>query len=400
MVGTYQSWVGGGGGFGGGGSFGGRGGGFGGGGLTGPGPASQPKSTYPGPSPIPNYSRTADYPSNNSTALRLNPNIGRWAVDAAQGAATKLAQQATTTGVGNPLSGARSMLESYYGPQTELMGNMLARQLTGMGTVPERAKLSAGMLTRDTDLAQRGFGLDRQAVGLDRQRLGLDNTSVQGQLANLDRLRGLLGKQFGLAGEELDVQLANLGIDEAKLRDMAERQTFDLRSNLTARGAMGTVAQPRGTGRIDRDLGYGLGQIGNARRSADIQHRGTTLGLQEKGIGYDNQGLNLRSRLASNGVDSKALDLTLSRIGLSEEQVNNSLTDGLAKIGFEGEAAINGFLDSIQGALVGVGAEQRMTILNSLVELTGLPAAVLAGMIGLPAPTLTSIPQGTLGSVR
>ncbi len=369
--------------------------------LTGPGPTSQPRASSRladqantwGPPISPGYQGGQGSPS-----AGLNPNIGSWALGAAKTASNQLAQQAVgpqpSASSLNPFTGARSLLETNAGPQTELIGNMLARQLSGMGEVPVRADYNAGLLTRDTDLARRGFGLDRANVGLDRASLGVDTNLTKGQLANLDRLRGILGKQYGLEGEALTNQLAQLGIDEAKLKDMAKRQTFDLRSNLTARGAFNTVANDRGTGRINRDLIYGLGGINNQRTAADIQHRGNVLGLDEKGIGYDNQGLNLRARLANNGIDSSRLDNTLARIGLSEEQVTNQLTDGLANIGFEGEAAVNGFLDSIQGILVGVDADQRTGILNSLVQLTGIPAEVLSEMLGVPVsgPDLGAYP--------
>lgn len=314
-----------------------------GGSITGSASPSQPRAasgfSY-NPSPnapplyIPSPNATSPYPA--QTGSSLNPNLGSWGMAAlrnqstSMSASNQLAQQA----VGG-IPDVTSMLSTYYGPQNVLAQQQLARQQAQLGMVPEDVSYRTGAIQRDTDLARRGLGLDRQA-------LGVDASLTKAQQANLARLKAILGQQYGLEGEQLTNQLAQLGIDEAKLKDMAKRQTFDLRSGLTARGAFNTVANTRGTGRINRDLIYGLGGIANQRTAADIAHRGNVLGLDEKGIGLENQGAQLAARLANNGID-------LARIGLSEEGLTNSLNDGLRQIGLDGVTSLNGILDAIGG---------------------------------------------------
>lgn len=328
----------------------------------------------------------------------LNPNIGRWAVNAARtqlSPSNQIAQQQVGP---NPLSGARSILDSFYGPQSTLLGQTLARQQDQLGLVGVNADYDRGALQRDAALDQRGLDLQHANVGLDRESLGVDANLTKGQLANLDKLRAILGKRYGLAGEDLDVQLAQLGIDENKLRDMAKRYTFDLRSNLTARGAFSTVANERGSGRIDRDLQYGLGGIENQRKSADINYRGTILGLDEQGIGYDNQGLALNARLANIGIDNKRLDNALTKIGLDEEALGNALTDGLRNIGLGEFTTINGLLDAIGGTNV-QQAELARTIFEQLLQYSSLPPEVLAALMeGLGVGEhITTAPTGSAG---
>lgn len=401
-TGTFSSWVSGGGG---------------GGGtspgqqrdLTGSGPASQPRAstnTLLGPAPlggqtIPMGSQTTPNYGYGAQPNKLNPNIGSWAMDAARDVlstrSNQLAQQAIG-GTPTNLSGARSILDTFYGPQNQLLGDTLARQRDQLGLIGVEADRQRGILTRDTDLSRRGLALDRSDIGLDRQALGIDSNLTKGQLANLDRLRAILGKQFGLEGEALKNQLAQLGIDEAKLRDMAKRQTFDLRSNLTARGAFSTVANERGTGRINRDLMYGLGGINNQRTAADIQHRGNLLGLQEKGIGYDNQGLALNARLANIGVDSARLDNALARVGLNEEALGNALTDGMDAIGIGEYMDLNGLLDAIGSTNV-QQAELARIILEQTLQYANLPPDVLAALtdaLGL-GPQTPVAPAGGAG---
>ena len=324
----------------------------------------------------------------------VSPN-SQWAQNTLS-ASNQLAQQAVG---GDPLAGARSLLDSYYGPQQSLLGDTLARQREQFGLIGVNADADRTSARRDYDLDLQRLGVARSDIGLDREALGVDANLTKGNLANLDKLKGILAKQFGLSRENLDVQLADLGIDEAKLKDMAGRQKFDLRSNLTARGAFNTVANDRGTGRIDRDLVYGLGQIGNARKKADIGFRGEQLGLQEKGIGYDNQGLSLNARLANIGIDNARLDNALTKIGLDEQGLGNALEDGLRAIGLSEYTNLNGLLDAIGGTNV-QQAELARTILEQLVGISGLPPEVLAALfpslgVGNPNGANAGVPGGT-----
>lgn len=373
--------------------------------LTGSGPASQPRNPRaaswlditPGSTGMTAGRNQPGATNPTPTTTAFNPSrVGLFGfMDPANRPSTSnaLAQQAVGP---NPLTGARSLLDAYYGPQSSLLDQTLARQQSQLGLVGVNADYDRSALNRDAALDRRGLDLQRSNVGLDRESLGVDANLTRGQMANLDKLRAILGKQFGLNREQLDVQLADLGIDEAKLKDMAGRQKFDLRSALTARGAFNTVANKRGTGRIDRDLTYGLGQIGNARRQADINYRGADLGLQEKGIGYDNQGLSLNARLSNIGIDNRRLDNALTKIGLDEEALGNALTDGLRNIGLAEFTDINNLLDMIGSTNV-QQAELARTILEQVIGYADLPPEVLAELMAGLAAGNTRTPTAPAG---
>lgn len=312
--------------------------------LTGPGPASQPKqpsyqpamqgdvyaaSPYQPPAPSPGSSTKGS----GQMEVFLPPT--QYAPQAPWGQAYEVNQHA-------------GLVESIYGPQQQILADQLARQREQMGMLGLDAEYREDALHRDTDLAKQSIGIDRN----------LTNT----QLANLDKLRAILGKQYGLAGEQLANQMAGFGIDEATVRDMAKRKLFDLRSQLTARGAFGTIANERGTGRVSRDLMYELGQINVGRKGADIAHRGTVLGLDEKGIGYDNTEAGLKARLAD--------------LGIQDQKVANSLQDGLHQIGLDSYMSINGLLDAM-GSTNAQQAQLAATILGEIAKLSGLPAGVV-----------------------
>ena len=287
---------------------------------------------------------------------------------------------ATSVAAGN-LTGAQSLVTSLYGPQQTLLDQQLSRQYDQLGMVGMDADYKTDALHRDNALAN-------QALGIDRRELGVDADLTNTQLANLGRLREILGKQYGLQGEQLANQLAGFKINEDKARDMAKRHTFDLRSALTARGAFNTVANDRGTGRINRDLDYALRDINVGRKGADISYRGNILGLDEKGIGYDNQAAGLNAQLKKIGLD-------VERLGISEQQLANNLADGLHQIGLDSMISVNGLLDAIGGT----NAQQSQlaaTILQEVMGYANLPPDVLAAIskaLGIPlAPTAGSMP--------
>ncbi len=353
--------------------------------LTGSGTPSQPRSnsgdTWGPPTganswpaaPAPQYPQTrqqGDTGALGSTTY-MPPN---YQALAAQASGQSNLQSPYASQV-NPLAAPTSLMNTFYGPQQQLLANTLARQYDQLGAVGVDTQYRSDALRRDTTLSQQGLGLDRQA-------LGQDANLTREQQANLSRLRGILGQQYGLQGETLANQLAGLNIDESKARDLSERSIWDLRSNLTARGAYNTVANERGTGRTNRDLSYQLQGIDVNRQAARLSNRGNILGLDEKGIGYDNQAAGLASRLAGIGIDTQ-------RLSLSEQQLNNSLQDGLYQIGLQGQVSINGLLDAISGTNT-QQAQLATTILGQIAQYSTLPPDVLAQITAALTPRAAS----------
>lgn len=346
-----------------------------GGSLTGSGPASQPKN----PRLSDQYPLAGVSGSTTMSQSRAQPGSAAYSSTKPAGTSTQLGAGQFPLGQGpsayspgsiaqypNPapslLGPAQSLVDTLYGPQQQLLVDQLARQREQLGMINLDADYRSGALQRDNSLALKSLGLDKKA-------LGVDANLTKTQQANLAKLRGILTKQYGLAGETLANQMSGFQIDEDKARDMAKRETFDLRSILTSRGAFNTIANERGTGRINRDLQYGLRQIDVGRGGANINYRGSILGLDEKGIGYDNQAAGLNARLQGIGID-------MQRLGISEEQLANSLADGLHQIGLDSYLSLNGLLDAI-GSTNSQQSQMAATILQEVMGYANLPPDVL-----------------------
>lgn len=255
---------------------------------------------------------------------------------------------------------AQQIANAQYGPQ-QLIGNENISQLMSqLGQVPLNQQHQEASLRRDTSLAMQGLGLDSRSLGVDKN---------------------LTQKQIELQREQYANQLVQLGIDEATAKDMASRKTFDLRSDLTQRGALITVANERGTGRINRDLGYQLSGIATQRKQADISNRGT---------------------LASLNSQLTKIGLNLEGIGLSKQKLNNALTDGLYNIGLNAKDTI----DKINSAIRSGQADQvqlGFQMLMSGLQYAGLPPDILAaisGQLGLGGQKQSTTLPGSRVPVR
>lgn len=232
---------------------------------------------------------------------------------------------------------ANQIVNAQTGPQDLMLEDTLARQQLQLGMTETNVEYQKMAARRDADLARRKLELER----------GLAN----GQLGNIEKLRAL-------AGEQLANQKADFEQQRVKAKDSAGRNQWDLRSQLTSRGAFSTIANERGTGRINRDLAYSLSAIDNATNAADIAYR-------QGQVGYDNQALQLRNRLAG--------------IGLDAEGVANALESGLEQIGLGGLMSINQLLDAMNG--------------------THSQRAALAGQVVQQAAALAGLPPGTLETI-
>lgn len=334
-------------------------------GMTGTGPASQPTTTTRwDAAPGTGGSTTTRWGPAPGSA-EASPSGGTFYGPAGGGTAATNRDYGSTRGMPgyggtNPLAGAQSLADIMYGPQSQLLADQLARQQDQLAMVGLDTKHQTSVLNRDNALAM-------QSLGLDRESLGLESGLISGQKGNLAKLRDILGSQRGLVTEQK-------GLDTDKSKDLASRAQWDLRSDLTQRGAFNTVANERGTGRINRDLDYQL-------RGIDQTFRNQMLGLDEKSIGYDNQLLSLNNRLAGIGLDAK-------RLNISEQQLNNALADGIYNAGLSGQTTINGLMDMITGTNA-QQAQLATTVLGAVLQYSNLPPDVLAAInkaLGVPGP--------------
>lgn len=336
------------------------------------GPGSREYNPYQGGMPEPSSPYSSD-PSTGKAAV-----MGRQQADAGALGNTNfvpsnynalvLAQQQSMMGGGvNGLNGISSLVNTMYGPQQLALLQQAQRQQSLMDANNPYGPL--GQQAHANDVLYRDSGIAHRLNDLDRQGLGLESGLAKGQLSNLSKLRDILAKQRGLTREQLDNQLGQFKIDEAKLRDNSSRAQWDLRSDLTQRGALNTVATERGSGRINRDLMYGLGGINNQRTAADIQFRNSMLGLDEKGIGYDNQQAALTTKLSQIGLNEKAL-------GIKDEQIQNALADGLYNSGLGALTNVNSLMDAI-GSNNAQQSQLGLQILQQIIGYSNLPPAVI-----------------------
>lgn len=189
--------------------------------------------------------------------------------------------------------------------------------------------------------------LDRQALGLGRAQIGLDRNDIDAQLANI-------GINRQIAAKMLANQLKDFGISRTESHQGAERNRFGLKSDLTARGAFISPALGRGLGRIQEDLTNQLGHIATGET-------GARLGYKREMAGYDLATANAKNR-------ARGLDIMSQKYGLDEKGLTLALNNGIKQLGLQG------VMDATQiMAGLGSGNTQFAGVLNSMLQLMGLP---------------------------
>lgn len=230
---------------------------------------------------------------------------------------------------------------AYYGPQSVMTDQAQELNANRLGLLNFDQEYQTMAMKRDSALARRKLELER----------GL----VNGQLGNVEKLKAL-------AAEQLANQKADFANSRAKTRDTAKRQQWDLRSDLTQRGAFNTVANQRGTGRIARDELYNL-------QSLNVQEQGAEIGYRQGMVGYDNQTLGLQNQLSGIGLNGEKLayDLenALHNSGIGYFGNFYSLLEASQSLNAQ-EAAIAGQVLQMVGGMAGMTPQMIEALIASM----------------------------------
>lgn len=262
--------------------------------------------------------------------------------------AVKKAGSATYQPTPQPMTGPAPTWGDFFtglnSPQMTLLDQQRQRQQDRYGLALANQGLNSGFLNR-------GFGNDLAALGLQREQIGLDRKDIAAELSAIAKYRGL-------ANELLGSQMRGFAVDEGEAKQRAGRNRFDLRSNLTARGAFLTPALGRGDQRISEDLWNAVLRINEGRTQAGIGNRREMTGL-------DLQESRARNRAAG-------LDIATRRLGIDEDQLRLGLEQGLANLGLGTLADINSIFEAL-GSTDQQRAALAAQILQGAMSMSGVP---------------------------
>ncbi|MFG0329841.1 MAG: hypothetical protein ACF8PN_08090 [Phycisphaerales bacterium] len=212
-----------------------------------------------------------------------------------------------------------------------------------------QAAASRGTLTGNyasdlarNQLAQQGIGLDREDLARQRAGLDLDRAGLGLRREGIGVDRNYIGQMMGLADRALDTTIGGIDRNQATtLRNIA--------SDFTSRGAWFAPFQ-----RLDRQ--DAIADAEQARTEARYSREGrqygwdrdlANLGLDERGIGLDDQRLNLR--YGDLDTANRRLDLEAERLGLSRGDLERALNEGLTSLGLQNDVNLYQLIDGLAG---------------------------------------------------
>lgn len=239
-----------------------------------------------------------------------------------------------------------------------------------------------GFASRDYDLGMRGIGLDQQNLGyqrdfnnlkmsdlqLDRQGVGIDRRGI-------DVTRDYTTKMRGYAGDTLGQQLYDA------MRQGVYR-TVQNNSQATGNGAWYAPMRQFENANIYGDTlnagnqartGYAKQIAGFDRDMANADLDTQRLDLKERGIGNDEQRVQIANR---------QLDIQASKLGLSADQMRLALEKGLQNLGMSNAMSVN----QIMSGLASNNAQIQQMAMNAMYQ-----ATQAAGMSGYGTRGLGSL---------
>jgi len=223
-------------------------------------------------------------------------------------------------------------------------------------------------LLNDAELARRGLALDQGNVNIGRGAANRDLSAIAQLLGLNDQS---LARNLGTIAELLNLNAGDWWTRTAGINLSEDVNRRGLRDDSVARGAFNAPGTRQGFSDIEREAAI-------ARQAAEIGYKQTKVGLEDRrGAAQEDHartriGLN---RQAGDARDTLArLDNEAARLGLTADQISNTLNMGLERLGLESLTNANDLIQRLNSANV----EQATMAANLLAQ-----AAQLAGLEGI-----------------
>lgn len=264
-------------------------------------------------------------------------------------------------------------------------------------------------LLSDAELARRGLALEQSNIGIGQgaaqrdlgaisQLLGINEQSLARQLSSVNQLLGIndqsldrtlntVAQLLGLNREQLGNQVAGVNLSEG-INNRA------LRDDSVARGAYNAPGTRQGFSDIEREAELARAAAGISARqtgvglqdragSAREEHATSRIGLNDRAGGAQEDAARTRIGLNQRAGDArdtlKRLDNEAAKLGLSADQISNTLNMGLERLGLESLTNANDLIQRLNSTNV-EQATMAANLLAQAAQLAGLPG--IADIIG------------------
>lgn len=244
---------------------------------------------------------------------------------------------------------------------------------TRHGVTLDYEDLARRGLLSDAELARRGLALDQSNIGIGRGAANRDLGAIAQLLGindqSLNRNLNTVAQLLGLNRENLGNQIGQVNLSEGINRR-------GLQDDSVARGAYNAPGTRQGFSDIEREAEL-------ARAAADIGARQTSVGLEDRAGGAREDHARTRiglNRQAGDARDTLArLDNEAARLGLTADQISNTLNMGLERLGLEHLTNADDLFQRINSSNV-EHATMAANLMAQALQLAGLEG--MANIIG------------------
>jgi hypothetical protein len=184
-------------------------------------------------------------------------------------------------------------------------------------------------------------GLDRQRLGLSANNLGVDRDSINRQIGVQGQLQELANQLFGVGGQKIDLTQQGLEADYRSRGHDLKQQLFDLMSQATTKGSVGSVANKLG---LQNNKNKQIGSYADLVRGL----QGLDLNRSELGINKEQSDVNFTENKAKLADRLKTLDNESAKLGIDRKQLETNLQQGMAKLGLDRLMTVDSLIDAMQ----------------------------------------------------
>lgn len=248
-----------------------------------------------------------------------------------------------------------SLFQQYAAPQTQAFKNEAAILQSEMGTQRGKTDLASKDLTDQINAKLQLLAVDRASGGddlaaADRQQKLVDEI-YQLNIQRNDLMQGKLNEDAGFAARNRDLGLAANDNSVSSLTEDAKNARNKERSDAVVRGAYSTEGHRDVQGQINKGEELGREKLGIDRQGVLLDYDKTSSDIQanlrQTYLDRDELGLNHTEQVAAIEDRRKVIFREAQKIGISEEQYQKDLENGLALIQLNNQTSMNQLLSAI-----------------------------------------------------
>ncbi len=322
-----------------------------------------PTSTQPSApkQPLPGLSNTPQAPSGSIDVGTTSPAV-----------AGQASQQGGPSGGTSPAQLQAQQMTAMF---NELFGGLMG---PSQGQQQMQNGIDLGQLANIGATDALGQQMLNQNFGNQQQLLGLQGSDLAIQQGGLARQEGALGRQQSLLPQLEAITQQGFGTQQKGIDLSQWLATFNAGNQRTAQLGSAAASGATNTPGNTQQLKNIQDMLGYQRREIGLQQEGLGQTEKREGLSYGEQQAQLKDQQGALADQQKTLGNQAKRLGISQNQLNQQLSNGLAQLGLDKQVSLGQLAQAISDRQAG-NFNQLGSVLDQVAQAAGLPALGVGG---------------------